>query len=312
MCGRVAIEVATPKARAAATLTVAGLVERYAEHAKTNLTNWRLAALHGSYWVEFMGDKLIEDVQPADIEAYKTERLSGTQRNKTGKRVSPTTVNKEVRRLGRLYELARKDRITTYNPTRLVDSLKEPVWRYRYLDDGEEIHLQPFFLPRFWVLVDFAMRTGLRRGEQFGLLRTDLDFQGECINLRETKNRRGRVIPMSPALKELLLAWLAQEPASLWVFTSRTGKPFNGNNIRRRFVEVCRKASILNFTWHDLRHTYASRMVMARCDLTALKELMGHRDISMTMRYAHLAPGRLRTTQALLDARPLPPIPAKK
>ena len=80
---------------------------------------------------------------------------------------------------------------------------------------------------------------------------------------------------------------------SVWVFPSgNLVTPMDGNNfVRRVFVPAVRKAGIRDFRWHDLRHTFASRLVMAGADLKSVQELMGHKTIAMTMKYAHLSPG---------------------
>jgi integrase len=83
------------------------------------------------------------------------------------------------------------------------------------------------------------------------------------------------------------------------VFRTREGRPYR--HISTAFGTAMRRAGIMDFTFHDLRHTFASRLVMGGVDLTTVKELMGHKHIAMTLRYAHLAPGHMRAAIAVLD-----------
>jgi len=75
----------------------------------------------------------------------------------------------------------------------------------------------------------------------------------------------------------------------------------NIRNIKSAFTVALRKAQIHNFHFHDLRHTFASHLVMAGVDLTTVKELLGHKDIKMTLRYSHLAPEHKQKAVAVLD-----------
>jgi integrase len=83
------------------------------------------------------------------------------------------------------------------------------------------------------------------------------------------------------------------------VFRARDGSWYQ--DISTAFATAVRRAEIVDFTFHDLRHTFASRLIMAGVDLTTVKELMGHKHIAMTLRYAHLAPGHTRFAIAVLD-----------
>jgi integrase len=100
---------------------------------------------------------------------------------------------------------------------------------------------------------------------------------------------------LTETLQAIRIDGAPEEP----VFRARNGSRYR--DISTAFTTAVQRASIPDFTFHDLRHTFASRLVMAGVDLTTVKELMGHKHIAMTLRYAHLAPGHKRSAIAVLD-----------
>ena len=84
-------------------------------------------------------------------------------------------------------------------------------------------------------------------------------------------------------------------------YDSKTGKPYK--DVKRSFAAACRKAKIKDFTFHDTRHTFTSHLVMAGVNITTVKELLGHKTLTMTLRYAHLAPSHKVKAVDLLDSK---------
>ena len=109
-------------------------------------------------------------------------------------------------------------------------------------------------------------------------------------------------MPMSSRLTETLLPIRILDDPNAPVFFNSEGKPYR--DISTAFNSAVRRAEIEDFTFHDLRHTFASRLVMRGVDLTTVKELMGHKHINMTLRYAHLSPGHKHSAIAVLDQNP--------
>ena len=97
---------------------------------------------------------------------------------------------------------------------------------------------------------------------------------------------------MNDTVRELLRA-LPSRLKSAWVFPSATGETtLDGQNfVNRVFVKALKRARVEDFSWHCLRHTFASRLTMKGVDLNTIRELMGHPSLAMTLRYAHLSPG---------------------
>lgn len=138
--------------------------------------------------------------------------------------------------------------------------------------------------------VIISLNTGLRKGELFSLQWNDIDLEHRVLEVRAatSKNGRSRFVPLNDKAYECLVKWRSQRSASGFVFPGKNGLRLH--DCDRAFETVLRAAEIKNFRWHDMRHTFASNLVMAGVDLNTVRELLGHADLKMTLRYAHLAP----------------------
>lgn len=149
------------------------------------------------------------------------------------------------------------------------------------------------YADRLKPLVLLSLNTGLRRGELFSLVWPDLDLDQAILTVQGTKAKSGRTrhVPLNAEALAVLEGWRqisAEDAADGLVFPGRNGKQLN--NIRRSWAAVLESAGIERFRWHDLRHTFASRLVMRGVNLNTVRELLGHADYQMTLRYVHLAP----------------------
>lgn len=144
-------------------------------------------------------------------------------------------------------------------------------------------HLMPMVL--------LSINTGLRQGELFNLNWDMVNLSEKSIILSGgiTKNSSSRYIPLNDEANQLIQQLFKKsDTKSGLVFPSKNNQPFN--NVKRSWYAVLKKANITQFRWHDLRHHFASKLVMAGIDLNTVRELLGHLDIKITLKYAHLAP----------------------
>ncbi|WP_416362760.1 tyrosine-type recombinase/integrase [Pseudomonas sp. NFX183] len=144
-------------------------------------------------------------------------------------------------------------------------------------------HLKPMVL--------VSLNTGMRRGELFDLKWSAVNFDTKTITVAgaTTKTSDTRHIPMNKETIGVLEAWKKQVSKSPYVFPGQGGGRFE--DVKSAWLKLLERAQIDGFRWHDMRHDFASRLVMAGVPLNTVRDLLGHADIKMTLRYAHLAPG---------------------
>jgi integrase len=156
--------------------------------------------------------------------------------------------------------------------------------------------------------VHLSLNTGIRRDNLFSLLWRDIDFKNRIMRLRaeETKSGAALDIPLNDAAFEVLTKWREQSPnvsPSAFVFPSpKTGLKLDNCDVS--WHNILKVANITDFRWHDMRHDFASRLVMQGVPLNTVRELLGHADLKTTLIYAHLAPSAKREAVATLNDTP--------
>ncbi len=154
--------------------------------------------------------------------------------------------------------------------------------------------------------IRLALHTGCRKNELLGLEWSRIDLQANLIYLEahHTKTRQRRAVPLNQEARTALLnrARFRAEfcPGTPWVFCDEKGQRIG--NVRRAFETACRRIGLEDFRIHDLRHTCAAWLVSAGVALAEVRDLLGHASITMTERYAHLAPENVRAAVAVLDS----------
>ncbi len=233
---------------------------------------------------QWFGDRPAESITPQDIERRLAELTH----------LKPATLNRYRALLSLAFRLGVQNGKVTSNPARLVKLRRENNGRLRWLTEEEETKLRkaveaqcPHHLPE----LDLAIHTGLRLSEQYGLSWDCVNFDSRVLTIPRSKHGEHRYVFLNDAALAALESARRQSNGAKWVFLNRYGERLVGP--REWFDPAVAAAGLAGFTWHCLRHTFASRLVMAGENLRAVQELMGHKTIQMTVRYAHLAPQHL-------------------
>ncbi len=219
------------------------------------------------------------------------------------KEVKPATVNRRLSCLKHMFKKACDWEWVSEDVlkrVRAVKLLKEPPGRLRYLYQEEIYTLIEACAPHLKPIVIMGVYTGMRLGEILSLKWEQVDLRHGFILLDVTKNGERREIPINATLKATLEA-IPYGPESLCVFANKDDNPYQ--RVKRSFVTACKRAGITDFRFHDLRHTFASHLVMAGVDITTVKELLGHKTLTMTLRYSHLAPSHKVKAVRILEER---------
>jgi integrase len=190
---------------------------------------------------------------------------------------------------------------STDNPVSQVKFFREENGRTRFLTNEEEEQLLSQCGPHLTPIVITALHTGFRKSEILSLAWGNVNFRQRTITVEAAyaKNGEARSVPMTERLTETLRELPGKDNASNAVFLTRMGTPYR--RIAKNFARACNRAGLTDVTFHELRHTFASRLVMAGVDLPTVQALLGHESITMTMRYAHLAPEHVRAAVSVLD-----------
>jgi Site-specific recombinase XerD len=268
------------------------LADMYIEiYAKPNKRSFKSDLTNVKTLNRYFSGKYLYEIDTLSIEKFKTERA---------KEVSPATVNRELACLKCMFNRAIEWGKIKDSPAKTVKLFRENNKRLRYLEKEEIVKLLANCNKYLKAMVILALNTGMRRGEILGLKWHDIDFRRGIIYLLDTKNGEKREIPMNEQVKTALIR-TNKHPDSPHIFCRADGKPYR--DIRKSFFTALKKAGIINFRFHDLRHTFASQLVMSGVDLNTVRELLGHKSLKMTLRYSHLSPDHKKRAVDILGRR---------
>jgi site-specific recombinase XerD len=279
---------------------VADMIDDYLGRAAGRLRCYREYERYGRFWKAALPGRTLRQVLPGDIERYVGQRVRD---------VAPATVNRELQFLKHLFNVAIADGKADANPVKAVKLFTENNQRVRFLTDDEETALRNAIGEAEWPMVAVAIHTGLRQAEQFKLRWEHVDFATGLLTVPRSKHGETRRVPMNDTVRDILRA-LPSRLKSPYVFPSATGEtPLDARNYMNRvFNKALKVARIEDFTWHSLRHTFASRLVMTGVDLRTVQDLLGHMTIAMTLRYSHLSPAHRLDAVQRLNRPPAHPV----
>lgn len=241
------------------------------------------------------GEMVLAEITPKLLAGYKAQRRT--------EKAAPATINKELQLVRHAFNVAMREwEWCRENPMHRVSM--EPVHNEvdRWLTPKEEEGLMAASSPWLREIMTFALNTGMRQGEILNLQWQDVDFTRGTLMVMKSKNGTRRTIPLNSTVYELLAAKQAATGASCGpVFKTPLGNALQVRFLVREFCEARDRAGIPDFRFHDMRHTFATRLVQRGIDLYKVQRLLGHKTGTMTQRYAHHSPESLRDGVNVLD-----------
>jgi integrase len=247
----------------------------------------------------FLWNTPVKDISIAEIEKWRVGRLSDHK---------AASVNRDLTALKAALNWGVKRGLFDTHPLARLERLQErdsqPKARYLSPEergrlvaalDGADEYLRK--------MVIISLNTGIRRGALFSLLWSDVDLDKRILTLRgeDAKNSKNNYVPLNNAAFQAFKGWQEISGAGGKMVFPPPVKTSQINRCHSAWVKLMKSANIENFRWHDMRHDFASQLVMKGVDLNTVRELLGHSDMKMTLRYAHLAPEMKAKAVAALD-----------
>jgi len=251
----------------------------------------------------FFGRHTLQSITAGTVEQYKIHRSQQVRKNaRDGRLVTPAAVNRELAVLRILFNFAIRLGKARENPVVKVKFFRERPNHMRVISAEEEQSYLAAASPLLHDVAVMMLETGMRPGEIYRLRREDVDLSLRSVQVRSGKTcNAARHIPLTERALAIL-ARRVKHGESCWLFSC----PFDPTkpvlDVRKAHDAAVRRAKIFPpFRLYDLRHTALTRMAMSGIDLPTLKELAGHSQIQMTMRYVHPTPEHKRRAMAKFE-----------
>jgi integrase len=286
-------------------ITISGLIEKYLEdptvQLKISKSSYDGYADLAQFWVSNYANVRVSDFGRSMLEEARDKLMIGKRR---GKKRAPATVNRYLSVMRRIWHWGQKtERISDERNWPLELLLPEPQGRIRYLSNAELNSLldaaEADPLMRAAILVSIA--TGLRQGELLKLKWSDVDLTKGWVTVfgKNKTFRRVHLTSQAVAALEKLKAAKVVSPTSVFILDN--GKPLKQSWLEVRWRRIRDAAGLVDFHWHDLRHTCASILAQNGASSLQIAEVLGHKTLEMVKRYSHLVQGAPVTGHAALD-----------
>jgi integrase len=272
------------------------LMDEYMEeHSRLKKESWRRDEVSLSHLEPFFGDYVLAEITPALISRYKSQRLR--------EGAKPATLNRELSLMKHAFNLAVKEwEWCRENPCCRVKMERENNERNRVLGYDEEERLLEACPQWLREIIIFALDTGAREGEILTLNVKSIDPFRRVVTILQEKTGQYKTIPVTSRLMEILKNKIeVRHLRHDLVFPSEDGTKITASNLGRAFRKALKKATIEDFKFHDLRHSYASRLAQSGIDPYTIQRLLGHKDPKMVQRYAHHSVESLRIAVGALE-----------
>ena len=276
--------------------TFGELMERFLSEHVTKRASQRSYVGYARRLRGFFGDGTpLADITPRLIAEYKSQLFADE--------LAPASVNRHLATLKKAFNLAvREWEWCQRNPVLSVSMERERNGRDRWLTIEEESRLLAACAPGLRDIVQFALGTGMRMGEILSLSWRGVDLTRRTVMLFHSKNGERRTIPLNQTVLNIIKErGKVRSLRTDLVFPSQANTPLESGHLRRAFRLALKKARIEDFHFHDLRHTFATRLVQAGIELYKVQRLLGHKSPIMTQRYAHHYPESVRDGVEILD-----------
>jgi len=281
-CATGKFDIAQTKKQVPFDRAVKSFLKNYSETKKSS----RSDNISSKALLRYFGEKKLSFINSWRVDKYKSERLKTIGRH--GKLISKATVNREIAFLKTMLNYAVRRGWLSENPLKGYKLYKEKLNKLRTLREEEFKAFYNSASDLLKPLLVMAYCTGMRKNEILDLKWENVDLDEGYIRVEETKNDEPRIIPINKMLNDILNSVQYSSPEQN-VFLNMKGEPVK--EFKTAFNGALRRSSgVKKFTFHDLRHTFATNLVMNKVDLVTIKELMGHSSIQMTMRYSHPTP----------------------
>lgn len=275
--------------------TFSEMMDKYLKEHVVNLRSERSFRGYAKNLKSHFGSFVVSRISPMMINEYRVKRLR--------QGLKPASVNRELATMKKAFNLALKEwQWVKENPVTRIALERENNKRDRWLIPGEEKRLLKASAAWLRNFIFFALNTGMRLGEILSLSWRGVDLDRKTVTVFEAKNDEKRTIPINGSTFKMLkkLGKVRSTKTGL-VFYSSCHTKLDERNVRRDFQEAVKKAKIEDFRFHDLRHTFATRLIQNGVDVYKVQRLLGHKTPSMTQRYAHHYPESLRDGVEILD-----------